>query len=230
MRTYNNIVLNIPHSSPFLPCGSGWGNLLELQREIRTWTDWHTNIIFNPNGEFIDKVKAYLFPFSRFYVDVERIVGDPLEEIGQGIIYEKHNGLHRGIDRYDRTRLMRLYHRYISEISSAIGDNTLVIDCHSFPPHLSDVDICIGFNDDVSKPEDDDIIYVKELFSAQGYKVGINHPYSNSITPKKPIDYKSIMIEVNKRSYMDEVTLALNPDYYKLGNIIQMMYGHFLGI
>ena len=74
-----------------------------------------------------------------------------------------------------------------------------------------------------------DIEYIKDLFSSHGYKVGINDPYSNSITPKSKFDYKSVMIEVNKRCYMDENTLALNADYYKIGNLIQKMYRHFLG-
>lgn len=230
MKAYNDIVLNIPHSSPFLPCDSGWGNLLELQKEIRIWTDWHTNILFSPNKELTDKVKAYLFPYSRFYIDAERLVNDPLDEIGQGIIYEEYNGLHREMGKYDRVRLMRLYHRYIRNISSAIGNNTLVIDCHSFPSHLSDVDICLGFNEDESKPDEEDILHIKKLFSSHGYNVGINDPYSNSITPKRDIVYNSLMIEVNKSCYMDENTLALKPDYYKVGNLIQTIYEYFLGL
>lgn len=116
---------------------------------------------------------------------------------------------------------MRLYESYISRLACFIDKNTLLIDCHSFPSELSDVDICIGFNDNNSKPKDEDIEYIKDLFSSHGYKVGINNPYSNSITPKSKFDYKSVMIEVNKRCYMDENTLALNADYYKIGNLIQ---------
>jgi putative restriction endonuclease len=33
--------------------------------------------------------------------------------------------------------------------------DALLLDCHSFPSELSDVDICIGFNEDWSKPKGD---------------------------------------------------------------------------
>lgn len=230
MGAFSNIVLYIPHSSPFLPCNSGWGNLLGVEREIRTWTDWHTSLLFNPNKDFGFSVKAFSFPYSRFYIDAERLVGDPLEDVGQGIIYERFNGLNREVGRYERTELMRRYQAFITEVSSAIGQGTLVVDCHSFPSRLSDVDVCIGHNFDESRPDDDDVEYIRNLFSNRGYKTEVNNPYTNSITPKGRIDYKSVMIEVNKRCYMNEETLELKPDYYKLGNLIQMMYGHFLGL
>lgn len=229
MGKYNKIVLSIPHSSPFIPCESGWDNLLDLNKEIRKWTDWHTNILFNPSKD-LTKIVPCTFEYSRFYVDAERLVNDPLEKIGQGIIYTDFNGLHREVNPFLKEHCQRLYDNYISKISCFLTNDSLLIDCHSFPSELSDIDICIGFNDDNSKPNDEDIEYIKNLFSNHGYKVGINNPYSNSITPKKEIDYKSLMIEVNKRCYMDENTLALNPDYYKVGNLIQTIYKHFLGL
>ncbi len=39
-------------------------------------------------------------------------------------------------------------------------------------------------------------------------KVGIITPFSNSKTFDVPIKYYSVMIEVNKRRYMDEESLA----------------------
>ena len=71
--------------------------------------------------------------------------------------------------------------------------------CHSFPSHLSDVDICIGYNEDRSKPCKETIETAVNIFEDAGYKVGINHPYSNSETPDCPFHYKSMMIEVNKK-------------------------------
>jgi hypothetical protein len=63
--------------------------------------------------------------------------------------------------------------------------DALLLDCHSFPSELSDVDICIGFNEDWSKPNKDTIELAVNLFEDCGYKVGINEPYSNSETPEK---------------------------------------------
>ncbi len=62
------------------------------------------------------------------------------------------------------------------------------------------------------------------LFDRAGFKVGLNKPYSNSITPKKPIDYKSLMIEVNKRCYMNEGTLARTVGYDIISGLVNDFY------
>jgi hypothetical protein len=74
---------------------------------------------------------------------------------------------------------------------------------------MSDVDICIGFNEDWSKPHKDTLELAVNLFEDNGYKVGINEPYSNSETPDCPFSYQSMMLEVNKRAYMEDSSLHL---------------------
>ena len=44
-----------------------------------------------------------------------------------------------------------------------------------------EIDICIGFNEDATKPHDDVLNLVTEHFAIAGLKVGINTPYSNSM-------------------------------------------------
>jgi len=53
------------------------------------------------------------------------------------------------------------------------------------------------------------------LFEENGYKVGINEPYSNSETPTCPFLYQSMMLEVNKKTYMEDGSLHLktNSEY-----------------
>ena len=74
---------------------------------------------------------------------------------------------------------------------------------------MSDVDICIGYNEDWSKPNKGTIELAVSLFEDSGYKVGINEPYSNSETPDCPFTYQSMMLEVNKKAYMEDGTLCL---------------------
>jgi hypothetical protein len=74
---------------------------------------------------------------------------------------------------------------------------------------MSDVDICIGFNEDWSKPHKNIVELAVNLFEDNGYKVGINEPYSNSETPDCPFSYQSMMLEVNKRAYMEDGSLHL---------------------
>lgn len=53
------------------------------------------------------------------------------------------------------------------------------------------------------------IEFAVNLFEENGYKVGINKPYSNSEAPNCPFSYQSMMLEVNKRAYMEEDSLRL---------------------
>ena len=57
-----------------------------------------------------------------------------------------------------------------------------------------------------------------------GFKIAINEPYSNSISPILSFNYQSVMIEVNKKLYMNEKTICLNSDSYKLHNLINKIY------
>ena len=88
-------------------------------------------------------------------------------------------------------------------------EGALLLDCHSFPSEMSDVDICIGFNEDWSKPHKETVELAVSIFEDNGYKVGINEPYSNSETPDCPFPYQSMMLEVNKRTYMEDGSLRL---------------------
>ena len=88
---------------------------------------------------------------------------------------------------------------------------------------MSDVDICVGYNEDWSKPDRGTLEWVVNLFEDNGYKVGINEPYSNSETPDCTFKYQSMMLEVNKKAYMDERTLRIRNDYKYKKNIRDLM-------
>ena len=87
--------------------------------------------------------------------------------------------------------------------------NEAVLDCHSFPARMSDVDICIGFNEDWSKPDTRAIEYAVNWFEDNGFKVGINTPYSNSIAPECSFRYHSMMLEINKKAYLKGNSILL---------------------
>ena len=115
------------------------------------------------------------------------------------------------------------------------GEGTLLIDCHSFSskPNLlnsnpPDIDICIGYNDDDTCPNKVVIGNIVHYFESLGYKVGMNEPFSNSKTFSVPIKYHSAMIEVNKRLYMDELTLEKTEGFNKLQQEIRLLYGILL--
>ena len=228
MSKFNKIVLNIPHSSinGVFTNGSGWGYNANLLNSVMKETDWHTDFIFNDDRE---EIVPCIFNYSRFLVDVERLENDPLENEGRGIIYSNVNGHQREcLDKNKREELLALRNNFLDSISKELTDTTLLIDCHSFNNEVAkDVDICIGFNDDWSKPDDDIISGIASIFAAAGYKVKFNKPYSNSITPKSDSLYKSIMIEVNKKLYLRNNSNEINVDTIyapKLSNTIKKVY------
>lgn len=98
-----------------------------------------------------------VFPHSRFYLDVEILENDPMERIGQGKIYTEYEGFKRGkLTTDDIAVLNYCYHEWQQRCANKIIENTLVVDCHSFTSSLSpQVDVCIGYNEDDSKPDDD---------------------------------------------------------------------------
>ena len=106
-------------------------------------------------------------------------------------------------------KLLNLWHSHQARLRDNLCPDALLLDCHSFPSELSDIDICIGYNEDWSKPNKETIELAVNLFEDNGYKVGINEPYSNSETPVCPFDYHSMMLEVNKKVYMEPGSLRL---------------------
>ena len=225
-RWYENIVLNIPHAGVRGLRSIKCDNKVNLLAEVRKWTDWYTDLIFIPEKN--DRIKHIIADYSRFAVDVERLLDDPLEKKGQGIIYTKYNGQERYVGEKERIRLMAYYYDYIDRLKSMLSEHSLLIDCHSFPSDMSDVDICIGYNEDWSKPTNFVIDLVVESFKQHGYKVGINAPFSNAIAPETGYTYNSIMIELNKRVYLNEQTLDFNDNAPKLREQLASLYSLLL--
>jgi len=221
-KSYNNIVLNIPHASVAGLGYAKWNDKVGLIREVKKWTDWYTDLIFVPENR--PGVKTITADYSRFVVDVERLEDDPLNDVGQGIVYTHFNNLTRNIDEEERLGMMAYYYGYIKQLKRMLNEHSLLIDCHSFSSDLADVDICIGVNDDRSRPTDFVIELVTEVFTQAGFSVRINHPYSNAIAPQTDFAYDAIMIELNKRIYMNEQTLELNESANKVRATLDTLY------
>lgn len=216
---YKRIVLNEPHASieGLYDNQLSFWNIDEhfINDIVLKWTDWHTDFLFH--GYRSENVKTVRFPYSRFIVDAERLWDDPLEQHGLGIVYKQFDGYSRTIPEENEKQLLGLWHWHQQRLRDNLCEGALLLDCHSFPNEMSDVDICIGFNEDWSKPSKETIELAVSLFEDSGYKVGINEPYSNSETPDCPFTYQSMMLEVNKKAYMEEGTLYLkhNQTYRK---------------
>jgi len=234
---YHNILLHVPHSSTAFLDGCN-ACFEDLDKEERLLIDYYTDELFVPDREY-NGIDSIVFPYCRLYCDVERLINDPLEKAGLGISYSRWVAVDQNNQRLRSFSTLhsafRLYLDFHTEASLKLLDmrgSVLLIDCHSFSsiPNLlnqnpqSDIDICIGFNEDETCPSKGVIDNVVQHFKSRGYRVGINIPFSNSKTFSVPTDYHTVMIEVNKKLYMNEDTLEKIDNFYRVKHDLQSLY------
>jgi N-formylglutamate amidohydrolase len=215
---FDKIVLAIPHSIGKTDF-SNWDRPCVAKADSDKWTDWFTDRIFTP-FYMRDKIVTVVGSVPRFDCDLERIPNDPLESVGRGILY---NTSHSGARRLDSgEEFLHCWHGYRKAIVNELTPNSLLIDCHSFPRVVSDVEICIGVNEDWSTPDEETMKTVLEHFD----EVAVNDPFSGSLTPEASFPYKSLMVEINKKLYLDDMKQF--PFSYKIHNTICKLYEKLL--
>jgi N-formylglutamate deformylase len=221
------VILHIPHSSRLVPESIRDQFLLgdaELSAELTLMTDAFTDELFAVAGATILR-----FPISRLVVDVERFPDDadePMSKVGMGMIYTRTASglnLRRTPEAPERTALLSIYESHHRALSREVDNdlvrhgNALVVDCHSFPSHplpcdldqsVPRPDFCIG-TDVFHTPQslaDSTAMSLRKM----GYTVQFDRPYGGALVPmesyRRDRRVKSIMIEVNRRLYMDEMT------------------------
>ena len=223
---YTKVVAAIPHCLSEAHYWQ-WQHNPSLKNAVKRWTDWFTDELFGSEIPGVAVVKAQV---SRFECDVERLEGE-----GDRLcrFLHEHEDEHTkewvlGNAVYRNTYLADWY-RYRAEILDAASEGVpLIVDCHSFPSDVApDVDVCLGFNEDSSRPSPETIDLVAKTFRAAGYSVALNRPYANALAPVGYIGH-SLMIEVNKRTYMDEQTLKRNGGFAHLKHAIDAVYRELL--
>lgn len=222
------VVIHVPHSSTCIPSEYRAGILLgekALFRELCRVTDAFCDELFEYNG-FAPPV---VFPVSRLVCDVERFRSDeqePMAKKGKGLFYTRTmlGGRLRLENESQREQVLSaLYDPHHARLTQAVGGALLlngaclIIDGHSFNSYLpvrasclfSMPDFCIG-TDSFHTPPGVTEALVNTVRTA-GFTVRVNDPYGGSITPikhyRRDARVKSVMIEVNRRLYMDEARL-----------------------
>jgi N-formylglutamate amidohydrolase len=222
------IVLHVPHASRKIPSDIRCSIKLsdsELEIELNKMTDSYTDILFIPDST---NAQTVVFPISRLVMDPERFLDDNQEIMakhGMGVIYTRTADGRKLRDQptvRERERLINRYYRpHHKKLEDCVFDcfqkfgRCIIIDCHSFPsiplPYELDQsdnrpDICIGV-DDFHSPNWL-VNRIRNEFEKFGYSTAINKPFSGTIVPmryyRKNKAVLSVMIEVNRRLYMDE--------------------------
>lgn len=244
---YDRIILHTPHAGTILPIKWGHSNIRWWVRFKAIYplhnqlTDHYTDKLFSSLDPSIRQIS---FLYSRLFCDVERLLDDPLEKKGLGICYDVEKFINKAPHCWDgawavnKEIAMASYHNHHKALAQLIQRSgpygKLLLDCHSFSDRdnilcpnaheYKDIDICLGFNEDESKPSDETIEAVANFFRQRGYRVAFNSPFSNSMVAQTHVHHYSLMIEVNKHCYMNEDTLAITAGYYKLHSELQDLY------
>jgi len=221
------MILHIPHASTLIPDEQRSTLLLsdaDLERELLCMTDRHTDLLFRHPDAIV-----VCFPLSRLVVDVERFPDDgeePMAEKGMGRFYSLTSDgkpLRKPLGWEEESRRCAWYERHHHALSRAVekeleaSGRALIVDCHSFPdlPLPCDIDqsrprpeICIGTDPFHTPAWIAD--FLEKAFMELGYEVERNRPFAGAIVPLKTYRIEprvwSVMIEINRRLYMDEPT------------------------
>jgi len=223
----DEMILHIPHASSTIPYQFRDQFILsdeELSKEHLGLTDAFTDELFQNQA-----AQVVYFPYSRLLVDVERFSSDkqePMSRVGMGMIYTRAisgSPLRRNLNKQERANLGEFYDKHHLMLTQKVEGElaqkgrALIIDCHSFSskPLTCDAnqsplrpDICLGV-DDFHTP-DEIVSNLNDGFSSLGFSVEINNPYVGTIVPHKWYGkderVRSVMIEINRRLYMNEST------------------------
>lgn len=244
----NQCIFHIPHSSPIIPDNSFFVNDQIMQDEMNLLTDWATEKIYDvPGGA---NVTAH---FNRVFCDVERLP-DKDESMylkGMGIYYTltDDGALLRTENENHKKRIIEnFYIPHHQKLTDAVGNKlksgeiTIIFDCHSFSSvplrrelqqELNRPDICLG-TDEYHTPSWL-IDTLTSHFENHGFTVALNKPYVGTIVPlsyyRKEKRVLSIMIEINKKLYMNEKTFQVNEgQVQKLNEIIRMFFDPFISL
>jgi N-formylglutamate amidohydrolase len=241
----SRILLHIPHSSTHIPddlLGSFSAGPDTIRRNSVALVDYAVDQLFDSPRQ----QNRLIFPVSRLICDVERFRNDADEIMasrGMGAVYT-HGAYGEVLRPYRedlRADILARYYdphhrRLLSMTSAAIAANGLcvIVDAHSFPsvplpteldPSTDRPDFCIGTDTGHTPPELSALI--RDYMQSLGFSVNENKPYQGTMVPLPmlgtPAPVRSIMIEVNRRLYMDEQNQQLIPRFNEIKDIMAVL-------
>ena len=238
----NTILLHLPHSSIHIPEEIRKDILLsddELREELLALTDRYTDELFGVEG--VVTVKNIV---SRLVFDPERFRDDKHESmsrVGRGAVYTMTSSGKRlrVLTPGKREELLQLYydpyHKRLEEEVSRLLDqhgSCLIIDGHSFTekalPYEMEKshgrpDICVG-TCDFHTPEEL-VLYIEKRVIEQGLSVKRNYPFAGTMVPmkyyRKDSRVMSVMLEVNRKLYMNEAEGSKLPEFSQIRAFVQ---------
>ncbi len=226
-------LIHLPHCGTEIPEAYIGDYLLdpeELRQNVYEYCDLYTDELFEDLYRRFGGVKS---EYSRLFFDPERFGDDALEEMHRkhrlGWFYENAILAKKPLRKTSHKEKIRAYyeehHRALNELTAqklARYGRCTLIDCHSFSnriywfldKNMEFPDICIGFEE--AHVDEELVEKILEIFD--GYEIAINSPYEGALVPT---DYwhrdsrvKSVMVEINKRLYLDSDNLTKNAGFH----------------
>jgi N-formylglutamate amidohydrolase len=222
------LLVHLPHDATVIPPDAQADFLLsaeELRAESLRLTDAHSAALYAEGLPPEDFVRAEV---SRLVVDTERFADDaqePCARVGMGATYVRTADGRplRTLTPERRAELMARHywphHRALDAAAAArlarFG-RCLILDAHSYPTGPLPTQLASGPSPEIgvgTQPGHTPLVLrdlVLEFFSARGYSVGVDVPFSGSMVPNSCFGREprlwSVMIEVRRDLYMDETT------------------------
>lgn len=236
------IICNVPHSGIAVPEEFKKDFVLneeELQKEILYIADNYTDQLYAELLHVSSFIKSKL---SRMVLDIERFKNEedePMSKVGMSALYilTSSGKILRNISEVNKNKLENIYDDYHNTFTNLVNRTleknnvAIIVDCHSFPSkprgYESDQendrpDICIGIDSYHTPKELTEIL--KNNFEEIGFSVKINSPFSGSIVPlefyKKDKRVVSVMVEVNRKLYMNEENFEKLNNFSEVGRSI----------
>lgn len=234
----NYILFHVPHSSLKIP-KQYWDICIKDKQYIKV-----TNIFlcdYLTDKLIPNKCHKLFFKYSRLFCDIEKFKDDSKEIMskkGMGIIYTKDcdNTIAIPNKKYKSKILKSHYDKHHNKLDKIVTNllkkynKCIIIDFHSFSDEMVKKlfnitytpDICIGIDNTYTNKELTN--FTLHHFKEYGYSVKINHPYKGTIIPNKYFNKKenrlsSIMLEINKRVYLNNKN-----NFFKLKQCIDDYY------
>ena len=232
------ILFHVPHSSLKIP-NIYWSICIKGKKYIN---NSNINLSDFLTDQLIpSRCHKLVFKYSRLFCDVEKFKDDSKEILsrkGMGVIYTNDcdNIITIPNKKYKRKIIKSYYDKYHNKLDKMVTqiikkyNKCIIIDFHSYSDEMVDKllnaknnpDICVGVDNTYT---DKKIMeFTINHFEKYGYSVKINKPYSGTMIPNKFFNKKeeklsSIMIEINKRIYLNS-----KEDFFKLKNCIEDYY------
>ena len=246
------VILHIPHSSKNIPekyKSLFYGDEDSLNFELLKMTDSYTEELFDVGFEKIVFRKSRLICDVERFIDKKK---EPMAKRGMWICYTKNHNLQplKECTKEYEGEMLKLYDKHHSNFQRLVEkklekyNKCIIIDCHSFSSRklpyencksTKRPDFCIGMNSNEGQEVVDRIIrrikeetkkvYVDGEWVNRDYSISINEPFSGAIKPMKYINDNrviSIMVEVNRKLYMDEITGAKNGNFDNIKRLLEL--------